>query len=258
MKIVFFVATELGYKCCRLIIENKLAEVCGIFTIPKEFKISYSDKPVSNINFADLHIFEKKFGIPVKDVSGKMIDHKKEIAALKPDLILVIGWYYMVPKQIRELAPLGCAGMHASLLPKYRGGAPLVWAMINGETKTGLSFFYLDEGTDTGDIIAQQEIEIKDDDHIKEVLLKVNDAALRILKTYIPMLANGSASRNKQNEDEATYFPQRKPEDGEIDWNRSPVEIYNFIRAQSKPYPGAFTKINGKKITIWNADITDI
>lgn len=258
MKIVFFGATELGYKCCRLIIENKLAEVCGIFTIPKDFNISYSEKPVSNVNFADFRDFEKEFGIPVKDVTGKMNEYTSDIAALKPDLILVIGWYYMVPKQIRELAPLGCAGMHASLLPRYRGGAPLVWAMINGETKTGLSFFYLDEGTDTGDIIAQEEIEINRDDHIKDILEKVTDAALKIIKKYVPLLANGNAPKLKQNENDATYVPQRKPEDGEIDWTRSAEEIYNFIRAQSKPYPGAFTIINGKKIKIWNADITDI
>jgi len=258
MKIVFLGATELGYKCCRLIIESKLAEVCGIFTIPKEFNISYSNQPVNNVNFADFRDFEIEFGIPVKNVTGKMIEYEREISDLKPDLILVIGWYYMIPKQIRELAPLGCAGMHASLLPKYRGGAPLVWAMINGETKTGLSFFYLDGGTDTGDIIAQEEIEINRDDHIKDILEKVTDAALKIIKTYVPLLANGNAPKLKQNENEATYVPQRKPEDGEIDWTRSSEEIYNFIRAQSKPYPGAFTIINGKKIKIWNADITDI
>ncbi|MBE2228893.1 MAG: methionyl-tRNA formyltransferase [Ignavibacteria bacterium] len=258
MKIVFLGATELGYKCCRLIIESKLAEVCGIFTIPKEFNISYSNQPVNNVNFADFRDFEIEFGIPVKNVTGKMIEYEREISDLKPDLILVIGWYYMIPKQIRELAPLGCAGMHASLLPKYRGGAPLVWAIINGETMTGLSFFYLEEGTDTGDIIAQEKIEIKNEDHIDHILLKVNDAALRMIKTYIPMLANGSAPRIRQNEEEATYFSQRKPEDGEINWNRSPEEIYNFIRAQSKPYPGAYTFINGKKITIWNAEITEL
>ena len=141
MKIVFFGATELGYKCCRLIVEEKLADVCGIFTIPKEFNISYSQKPVNNVNYADFRDFEKEFGIPVKEVTGNMKSYTADIGALAPDLILVIGWYYMVPKQIRDLAPKGCAGMHASLLPKYRGGAPLVWAVINGETKTGLSFF---------------------------------------------------------------------------------------------------------------------
>ena len=258
MKIVFFGASELGWKCCRRIVENKLAEVTCIFTIPKEFNISYSDKPVTNVNFADFHSLGKEFNIPVISVTAKMGEYTEEIRKYSPDIILVIGWYYIVPKTIREIPKLGCAGMHASLLPKYRGGAPLVWAMINGETKTGLSFFYLDEGTDTGDIIAQEEIEINRDDYIKDILEKVTDAALKIIKTNVPLLANGNAPRLKQNENDATYVPQRKPEDGEIDWTWSAEEIYNFIRAQSKPYPGAFTIINGKKIKIWNADITDI
>lgn len=258
MKIVFFGATELGYKCCRLIVEEKLADVCGIFTIPKEFNISYSDKPVFNVNFADFRDFEKEFGIPVKEITGKMNSFTADVEAFAPDLILVIGWYYMVPKQIRDIAPKGCAGMHASLLPKYRGGAPLVWAIINGETRTGLSFFYLEEGIDTGDIIAQEEIDILEDDTIKTLIDKVSISALKIIKEFIPLLASGDAPRTKQNEAEATNFPQRKPEDGLIDLNKDAKSIKDFIRAQTKPYPGAYTIQNGKKITIWNADIIDI
>lgn len=255
MRVVFFGATELGYKCCRRIITNKLAEVVGIFTIPKEFNISYSDKPVNNVNFADFHSLGSEFNIPVTDVTGKMSEYTEAIKKLQPELIVVIGWYYMIPKQIRELAPKGCVGMHASLLPKYRGGAPLVWAMINGEEKTGLTFFYLEEGTDNGDIIAQEEIPIKPGDTIKELVNKVTDAAVRFTEKYIPLLANGTAPATKQDESQATYVPQRKPEDGEINWDWEPERIKNFIRAQTHPYPGAFTVVNGKKVIIWDADI---
>ncbi len=258
MNIVFFGATELGYKCCRQIVENKLANVCGIFTIPKEFNISYSDIPVSNVNFADFHELGREFGIPVKDVTGKMGSYTESIKDLNPELIVVIGWYYMIPENIRNIASKGCVGMHASLLPKYRGGAPLVWAIINGEEKTGLTFFYLDDGVDSGDIIAQNEIEIYLNENIKDIIDKVTVAALNITNEYIPLLASGTAPRIKQDETKATYFPQRKPEDGLIDWSWDTKKIKDFLRAQTKPYPGAFTILNGKKLTIWDADIIDI
>lgn len=258
MNIVFLGASSLGLQCCRLIIEKKLANVCGIYTIPKKFEISYSDKPVENVNFADFHELGKEFGIPVTDVTGKMGSYSESIKSLKPDLIVVIGWYYKIPESILKIAPKGCVGMHASLLPLYRGGAPLVWAIINGENKTGLTFFYLDSGIDNGDIIAQHEIEINNNDYIKDILAKVNHTALNILTEYLPLLAAGNSPRIKQDESLATYFPQRKPEDGEINWSWDVKKIKDFIRAQSKPYPGAFTIINGKKITIWDADITEL
>ncbi len=258
MNIVFFGATELGYKCCRLIIENKLANICGIFTIPQEFNISYSDKPVINVNFADFHELGNEFGIPVTDVTGKMGTYTDKIQKFNPDLIVVIGWYYMIPEAIRNLAAKGCVGMHASLLPKYRGGAPLVWAIINGEEKTGLTFFYLGSGVDNGDIIAQHEIEIKETETIKDILDKVTASALDITREFIPMLSSGKAPRIKQDESQATTVPQRKPEDGQIDWNWDVKRIKNFIRAQTKPYPGAFTIINGKKINLWDAEITEL
>lgn len=258
MKIVFFGASELGYKCCRRILENKLAEITCIFTIPKEFKISYSEKPVTNVNFADFFSLGKEFNIPVVSVTGKMGEYTDEVRKFAPDLILVIGWYYIVPKSIREIPRLGCAGMHASLLPKYRGGAPLVWAMINGEEKSGLTFFYLEEGVDNGDIISQKEFKIEENDHIADLIEKTTAAALDIIDEYIPLLAENKAPRVKQDESQATYVPQRKPEDGKIDWSWDSKKIKNFIRAQSKPYPGAFTEIDGKKVIIWNADIIDL
>lgn len=258
MRIVFFGATELGSKCCRLIIEKKLADVTGIFTIPREFNISYSEEPVKNVNFADMHSLGKEFDIPVITVTEKIKEYHSKIESFKPDLIVVIGWYYMIPASIRKLAPLGAVGIHASLLPKYRGGAPLVWAIINGEKESGISLFYLDDGVDTGDVIAQAKLLIEDNDKIGTVIEKIIPLSLQMLEEYIPMIGSGTAPRIKQAEDEATIYPQRSPEDGVIDWEQSPEQIRNFIRAQSKPYPGAFTIINKKKVTLWDADIKKI
>jgi len=210
------------------------------------------------VNYADFFSLGKEFNIPVVSVTVKMNLYTGEVKKYSPDLILVFGWYYIVPKTIREIPRLGCAGMHASLLPKYRGGAPLVWAMINGEDKSGLTFFYLEEGVDNGDIISQKEFPIEESDYIGDLIDKTTSAALDIIDESIPLLAENKAPRVKQDESQATYVPQRKPEDGKIDWSWDSQRIMNFIRAQSKPYPGAFTEIDGKKVIIWNADIFDL
>jgi methionyl-tRNA formyltransferase len=257
MRIVFFGASELGYDCCEALI-NAGHEIVGIFTIPQEFKISYSkDKPVKNMLFKDFKALGEQWNIPVINVEGKMINYEIHLKALNPDFFLVIGWYYMIPKVLREIAPKGCAGIHASLLPKYRGGAPLVWAMINGEKTTGISFFYFSDGVDDGDIIAQVSFEIAEKDTIKDLLEKTKNASLQVVLDYIPQIAEGVAPKQPQ-EGEPTYFPQRKPEDGLIDWSWDSTQIKNFIKAQTRPYPGAFTIINGKKVVIWDADMIDI
>jgi methionyl-tRNA formyltransferase len=174
---------------------------------------------------------------------------------MSPDLIVTVGWYFMIPKRMREIAPLGCIGIHGSLLPKYRGGAPLVWAIINGEKETGLTLFYLEDGVDDGDIIDQKSFPIEEEDTIKDLLVKLEEDSIKVLLNNLPKIEKGNAPRIKQDETIATYVPQRKPEDGEINWEWDSKRIKNFIRAQTKPYPGAFTFMKNKKIIIWDASI---
>lgn len=257
MNIVFFGASDLGYECCESLIKagNK---VSGIFTIPEQFNISYSPgKPVRNYLFRDFRVLSEKYSIPLVTVTGDLASFKKQLETMQPDLIIAVGWYYIIPKKMLSLAPLGGVGIHASLLPKYRGNAPLVWAMINGETTTGVSLFYFSDGVDNGDIIAQKVITIDEGDSIMHVLDKAKEASVQILLDYIPRIADHTAPRIPQNDFDATYFPKRSPADGLIDWSWSTKAIKNFIRAQSKPYPGAFFYQEGRKITIWDADIEE-
>ena len=261
MRIVFFGASRLGYECCKAIIEAGHT-VAGIVTIPETFSIKYKEeaerKKVKNYLYSDFNDFEKYYNIPVIEVKGNLSEYQDRIAEMKPDFILVIGWYYLIPKQMLELAPKGAAGIHGSLLPKYRGNAPFVWAIINGEKETGISFFYFDDGIDTGDIIAQSAIPIEETDTIKEVLEKAQLSSVEILLENLPGIASGMVERRAQDHSKATYFPRRTPDDGLIDWSWDVKRIRDFIRAQTKPYPGAYTIINDKKIIIWDADITDI
>ncbi len=258
MRIVFFGASELGFECCSSILEAG-HEVVGIFTIEEEFKISYSpNAPVKNYLYRDFGSLAQAHNIPIFRINGDLKNYNDQLESLKPDFLLVIGWYYMIPNKMMQLASKGAAGIHGSLLPKYRGNAPFVWAIINGESETGVSFFYFADGVDEGDIIEQRSFPILEKDTIANVLEKAKDASLEILQNSLPLIANGTAPRIKQDHSQATLFPKRSPSDGEINWEWDSERINNFIRAQTKPYPGAFTVINGKKIIIWDASIVDL
>ena len=141
MKIIFLGCTKFSEELLQDILLNTSVEIAAIFTIPQDFHISYSKTKVHNTNFSDLKPYAVLHNIPIYEVDsirGKRItDYKILLQEIKPDVILVLGWYYMVPKSIRDLAKLGAWGIHASLLPRYAGGAPLVWAMINGEKESG-------------------------------------------------------------------------------------------------------------------------
>lgn len=255
MKIIFFGASKLGFKCCEAII-NAGHEVVGIFTIPREFNISYSpDKPVINYLFEDFYKIGESFNIPVFEVNQNIKSYYDIIKDLKPDFILAIGWYYIIPKSILLLADKGAAGIHASLLPKGRGNAPLVWALIEGQSETGVSFFFFSEGVDNGDLIAQKVIPIDQEETIKTLLDKVENASIEILLENLPKIKNCSITPISQDHSKATYYPKRSPEDGLINWNDPPEKIMRFIRAQTKPYPGAFTVIGDKKVIIWDATV---
>jgi methionyl-tRNA formyltransferase len=258
VRIVFFGATDLGYACCEALIQAG-HDVVGIFTIEQNFNISYSPgKPVHNVLFKDFTFLRTKHNIPVYVINGDIKSYQEQFEALNPDFILAIGWYYMIPAQMLDITSKGGAGIHASLLPKFRGNAPLVWAMIEGKKETGLSFFYFADGVDEGDIIAQKKFPIEHSDTIREILEKTKNASVEVLLEQIPLIAKGTAARISQNHEEATLFPKRSPKDGLIDWTWDSDRIRNFIRAQTKPYPGAFTIINGKKVIIYDADIIDV
>ncbi|MDQ6829830.1 MAG: methionyl-tRNA formyltransferase, partial [Gemmatimonadota bacterium] len=170
MRIVFFGATELGHRCCRRLLESG-EQIVGIFSIPQEFRISYSVTPVRNVTYQGFEDLAQEYDVPLAYVTSGASDTEQleTLRAWKPELGLVIGWYYLVPRSIRSIFSRGVAGIHASLLPKYRGGAPLVWSLINGETETGVTLFYFDDGVDTGDVVAQRAIPIGPDDSIRDV-----------------------------------------------------------------------------------------
>jgi len=257
MKCIFFGCTDFSKEMLISLLENDI-EIAAIFSIPEYFSISYSEQKVRNYRFEDLSDLANEKNIPLFWVNSepgyRINDYKKVILDLKPDVILVLGWYYMVPKNIRDIAKQGAWGIHASLLPDYAGGAPLVWAIIEGEKETGVTLFRLDDGVDDGDIIEQESFVIEEQETIKEILEKSINSSKKIL---IKNLKNpDNVDFKPQDKEKIKIFPQRSPNDGEIDLLWDSKKIYDFIRAQSFPYPGAFIKTkDGRKIIIEKARI---
>ncbi len=171
------------------------------------------------------------------------------------DLVLVASWRYMIPPSVYQRPRLGTFVFHDSLLPKYRGFAPTVWAMINGEDHTGVTLFEIAEEVDAGDIVDQQSVSIGPEDPIAAVMERVSQTYLDLLERNLHRLLEGSAPRSPQDHTLATFTCKRIPEDNQIDWSTSSQSIFNLIRASSSPYPGAFTYLADQKMYIWSAQM---
>jgi methionyl-tRNA formyltransferase len=245
-KVLFIGSKHLGLSCLKIIFSIEPRSLTSIVTLndTSDVRCKLNEiKAFAEQKKKKLYILEKQSGL--KDIIEKE----------KPDLCIVVGWYWKISPEILSSVPNGFIGLHASLLPKYRGFAPLVWAIINGEKRTGISLFYLEDGIDTGDIIGQKQFTISQTDSIRTVLEKSEIYCDKLLKENYLKILSGNASKKSQTQSDATYCSERKPEDGLINWTDSNKNIYNFIRAQSEPYPGAFTYIDSKKIRIWKANI---
>lgn len=258
MRLVFIGATQFGYRCLQELMSLEGLEVTGVVTLEEIFKTSYSKEPIHNVMYVDFPAYCKTHKVPCYLMQNNMrepalMEHMQE---WRPDLIVVVGWYHIVPENIRTLPPMGTIGFHASLLPKYRGCAPLVWAMIQGEREVGLSLFFLESGIDTGALVAQKKIPVLMKDTIATVYKKVEETGLEILRTSFLDYVQGRLKPVPQSVTDSGFkgWPPRLPKDGYFSWaSMSPIGIYNYIRAQTNPYPGAYCYWGEDKITIWEA-----
>lgn len=243
--IIFIGGRERGLECIEALIK-KGEQLSYIFCLKE-------DPHEKEKYYQQIEALAKKQSIPVKVTRSIQPEDIILIRNLKPMLIIVMGWRTMIPTEVLNIPLRGAVAVHESLLPKYRGFAPVNWAIINGERVSGVTLFYLDEGVDCGDIIAQRKIPIGSTDTGFTLYQKTKIASVEILLDYLEDIENGTASRIKQNEKDATYTCSRTPDDGQIHWGDSSKDIYNLIRALSDPYPGAFTSFEGKKIIIQKA-----
>jgi methionyl-tRNA formyltransferase len=179
-------------------------------------------------------------------------EFRAQLAAIKPDAIVVVGYGRIIPPWMLDLPPLGNINLHGSLLPKYRGAAPIQWAIANGETLTGVTIMRLDAGLDTGDILLQRELPIATEDTSETIAPRLATIGAELVVETLRGLQAGSIQRHPQDNSKATLAPILKKEDGLIDFSRSATEIFHRMRG-FQPWPGAYTKFRGKNLQILKA-----
>jgi len=195
-------------------------------------------------------------GIPVLQPSTiRSSEFFNTLRALRPDMIVVVAYGRIIPSQILSLPPQGCINVHASLLPKYRGAAPIQWAIVRGETETGVTTMLMDEGLDTGDILLVEKTEIPPEDNALTLGTRLSEKGARLLIETIRGIESGTVKPTPQS-GEPTYAPIIKKDDGRIDWSLSAPEIFNLVRGMC-PWPGAFSDLRGERITIIKTMVID-
>ena len=178
----------------------------------------------------------------------------EEIKKIKPDVICVVAYGKILPKELLEIPKLGCINVHGSLLPKYRGAAPIQWAVLNGDEETGITTMYMDVGMDTGDMILKEKVTIGEDETTGELWDRLSEIGGNLLVKTLKLIEAGKAPREKQGE-EYTLAPMLNKEMAKIDWeNKNAVEIKNLVRGLN-PIMGAYSYLNGKKIKFWKIKV---
>jgi len=249
LKIIFIGTVQIGLTVLEAVYSSGYL-VDSIFTLPTEKKDQTSGfvdfAPIANKNSARL--------IRTNNINDE--DHIKYIEMCLPDLIIVCGWQRLVSKKILDIPKFGTIGFHSSLLPRYRGRAPINWAIIMGEKETGITMFYLTPEADSGDIIAQKSFPILLNDDCDTLYGKSAQAGADLIKMYLIQIEQRTAPRLHNPSLSYPAYPKRTPVDGLIDFNRSSLDVYNFVRALTRPYPGAYYyNENGEKVIVWKIEI---
>lgn len=238
LRIAAYAGRGLGFRC--------IQELFAQGYKPENIFVMHDDPHEDSWAAKIVRAFEDRSGV-ILDPS--LSDQRAVLGKLNPDAILVFNWRKLLPQDILDLPRYGTIGVHAALLPQYRGFAPLNWALINGEKEVGATLFWLDAKLDSGPIVKQTKIEVQVSDDIVSLSGKVEEAYVAMLGDILPLLAEGRAPRIPQV-GRATYTCQRIPADGEIEWRKNASDVHNLVRALKPPFPPAFTFLEGRKLNI--------
>ena len=251
MKIVFMGTPDLAAE----VLDTMMRNGCEV-----SLAVTQPDRPKGRgrgVIKTPVHECADKWGIPV--FSPVRVKRPEAVARLReeaPDLIVVAAFGQILSKEILELPRFGCVNVHASLLPKYRGAAPIQWAVINGEEKSGVTIMQMDEGLDTGDILLQEEIPLEANETGESLYNKMAKLGGTLLVKALPMIEAGTLTPVKQDDEASTYASMLKKEMGNIDWNMPADKIERLVRGLNS-WPGAYTFMNGKMLKIWASAVAD-
>lgn len=238
---------DFAVPCLKALVDNGY-EVAAVVTQP--------DKPVgrkrSELVPPDIKKAAIELGI-TKILQPEKVRTKEffnELINIKPDMIVTAAYGKIIPQNILDLPPMGCINVHGSLLPKYRGAAPIQWAIINGDAVTGITTMYMDVGMDTGDMLLKKEIPITENMTYSELYDQLKELGAGVLIETVKGLEAGTLKRMPQNNGEATHVPMMTREMGKIDWGKTAEDIHNLVRG-TYPWPGSFTAYKGERLKIW-------
>ncbi len=249
LKIVFFGNHIYGCGSLNALVSSGFYPSLVITNVPRE------DENIWYPSVSDLAIHHSIKVIKCNKVidGGDIVKTIREIA---PDILVISSYRNILGDHVLDLAKLGAINLHMAPLPKYRGAHPENWALINGENQMGYTVHYLDEGIDTGDIIAQDSVSILDEDDILSLTFKLASVAPKLLIKVLEDMQLGIINRVSQDESQATYYRPRKPSDGYIDWSSIDTDIYNLVKGLTRPYPGAFTYLQDAKFIVWRTRLS--
>ena len=246
MKIVFIGTVDFSYHTLRSLISAE-AEIAGVIT-KKQSKF--------NSDFKDLSQLCIKYDIDYKYV--KNINHEKNIewiASKEPDVIFCLGWSQILGPEVLKVPRHGVIGYHPAKLPNNRGRHPLIWALVLGLSETASTFFIMDEGADTGDIVSQKQILISENDNAKSLYDKIVKAGCGQVVEILENLKEGKLVRSPQDKEIGNYWRKRNEDDGRIDWRMSAKNINNLIKGLTRPYIGAHFLFKGLQVTVWESEV---
>lgn len=251
MRIIFMGTPDFAVPCLEKLIHSK-HEIVAVFTQPDKKKgrgYTLTAPPVKELALNHgIQVFQPE--------SLKNQQILSLSVSLKPDLIVVVAYGKILPKNILDLPPLGCINVHGSLLPKYRGAAPIQWSVINGEKITGVTTMYMDEGLDTGDIILKSETKIGENETSGELFDRLSVMGAELLSKTLNGIEAGNLVREKQNDEMATYAPMLNKSLSKINWSDSAEKIHNLVRGLN-PWPVAMTAIDNKNVKIYRTKVAE-
>ncbi len=248
MRIAFIGTVEFSKKALQRLLDIE-ANIVAVIT---------KEKSEFNSDFADLTPICESNKIPYKYVQDiNHVENINWIKIYKPDIIFCFGWSSLLKKEILNLAPYGVLGYHPALLPKNRGRHPIIWPLVLGEQETGSTFFFMDEGVDSGDILSQEKIPVFYEDNAFFLYNKIINTALDQIENFLPNLIEGNFKKISQDHSKATFLRKRTKFDGIIDFSKSSREIYNLVRALTRPYIGAHVLYKKQEVKIWKVKELD-
>jgi methionyl-tRNA formyltransferase len=239
---VVFAYHDVGVNCLKALLNAG---------IQVDLVVTHQDDPNENVWFGSVAKLCEERRIPyITPNANQLMELVPQIQKLAPDYLFSFYYRHMIPAELLACAKIAALNMHGSLLPKFRGRAPINWAILHGETETGATLHIMEVKPDAGDIVGQSVVSIGPNETATEVFSKVSQAAVAVMNKVLPKLVQGHVPQKPNNLAQGSYFGGRKPADGQILWHQTAQQVHNLVRAVAPPYPGAFTDWQGQRMIV--------